>query len=84
MSGDDRDPLLEEETPRWRRRSSVVCMIVFLVGLVSLVSAILVGYFTVIKNDTVGKKLFDWIISVFGPGCRKLTFLLNLSSKIYL
>jgi len=59
MSGDDRDPLLEEETPRWRRRSSVVCMIVFLVGLVSLVSAILVGYFTVIKNDTVALKVMS-------------------------
>ena len=75
MSDDDSDPLLELATPRWRRRSSIICLVVFLVGLVSLVTAILLGYFTVIKNDSVGR-ILDWALALLGigHGCCKSTF----------
>lgn len=38
-------PLLEEPTSRWRRRSSLVCVLVTLTGLAGLVGAICLGYY---------------------------------------
>ena len=55
MSDEDRDPLLEVTTSRWHRKSSVICFLVFLVGLLSLVTALLVGYFGFVKSDAIGK-----------------------------
>ena len=55
MSDEDRDPLLEVTTSRWHRRSSVICFLVFLVGLLSLVTALLLGYFGFVKSDAIGK-----------------------------
>lgn len=62
MSEDDRDPLLEVTTSRWHRRSSVICLLVFLTGLVCLVTALLVGYFGFVKSDAVGKVLYHLLL----------------------
>jgi len=59
MSEDDRDPLLEVTTSRWHRRSSVICLLVFLTGLVCLVTALLVGYFGLVKSDAIALRVMS-------------------------
>jgi len=44
MSEEDREPLLEEATPRWQRKSSLVCLGLVVVGGLALVTAILLSY----------------------------------------
>ena len=44
MSGEDREPLLEEASPRWRRKSSLLCLGLVIVGGLALVTAILLSY----------------------------------------
>ena len=44
MSGEDREPLLEEASPRWRRKSSLLCLGLVMVGGLALVTAILLSY----------------------------------------
>jgi len=44
MSGEDREPFLEPTTPRWRRRPSLICLGLLLVGGIALFTAVLLSY----------------------------------------
>jgi len=59
MSSDsDGEPLLlEEATPRWRKRSSLLCLALFSCGCLALAAAITASYFLYIHKNAIGLKV---------------------------
>jgi len=57
MIGDTQPLLVEEATPTWRRRSNILCLVIFGIGLISLLGAILAGYSLFIHKNAIGLKV---------------------------
>jgi len=55
----DADPLLEEDSPRLRRRSTIICLAIFSLGCLALASAILASYFLLYNKNVVGLKVMS-------------------------
>ena len=45
MGEEDREPFIESDTPRWRNKSSLICLGLTVVGGIAMVTAILLSYF---------------------------------------
>lgn len=56
---DEGVPLLEVENSRWRRRSTMVCITVFLLGLVGLIGSILACYFLMVSTNAIPLKVMS-------------------------
>merc|ERR1712215_124910 len=59
QSMSDSEPLLEEASPNWRRRSAFICIGIFLCGCLALASAILASYFLLYSKNVVGLKVMS-------------------------
>jgi len=57
MSDSDLSPLLESAGPRWRRRSTLICLALLGVGLACLATAITLSYFLLVNKDVVGLRV---------------------------
>jgi len=58
MENRDTQPLLVEEgSSRWRRRSNILCIVIFSIGVFCLVGAILAGYFLYVHKYATGLKV---------------------------
>jgi len=69
---DEGVPLLEVENSRWRRRSTMVCITVFLLGLVGLIGSILACYFLMVSSNAIRKSLFFYLLIVlYAPPPKK-------------
>jgi len=55
----DLDPLLEEASPRWRRRSAFICLAIFSFGCLALAAAILASFLLLKNNNAVGLKVMS-------------------------
>jgi len=55
----DSEPLLEEASPNWRRRSAFICIGIFFCGCLALASAILASYFLLYSKNVVGLKVMS-------------------------
>jgi len=55
----DVEPLLDEASPRWRRRSAFICLAIFSCGCLALAAAILASYFLLQQKNVVGLKVMS-------------------------
>eukprot|EP00092_Neocalanus_flemingeri_P026367 GFUD01028583.1.p1 GENE.GFUD01028583.1~~GFUD01028583.1.p1 ORF type:complete len:338 (-),score=73.61 GFUD01028583.1:163-1176(-) len=55
----DTDPLLDEASPRWRRRSAFICLAIFSCGCLALASAIIASYFLLYHKNVVGLRVMS-------------------------
>jgi len=55
----DEELLLDEATPRWRRRSAFLCLAIFAFGCIALVSAIVASYFLIQNQNVIGLKVMS-------------------------
>jgi len=56
-SSENQPLLLEEATPRWRKRTSLLCIVIFIFGCVALAAAITAGYLLYVRKYAIGIKV---------------------------